>query len=299
MASLLVLCLLLALGAMRSDLLPDSAADSVPPMETEAVPFLLLALAAGLLTVSRRAKWPRGRKMWTALATSLGLFVVPALLVALSQAWVSAFTRVVLFSLTSVFAVVFDPHISGNTLSQSRGGLLAALTAVAGALCLFPLDLPGSIAPVGATAAVIAAVACLAFANCHAVRFASKLPNADVAPAVTIACTSAAIGLAAASALTQSLVLPRAVIGSELAWLALVELPELLLLFWLMRRMSAVRMTTRFVLAPWLAVLAGIAIDRPSLTPRMVLGLILMAAGAGWLLLAPEDAVPETELKLS
>jgi drug/metabolite transporter (DMT)-like permease len=88
-------------------------------------------------------------------------------------------------------------------------------------------------------------------------------------------------------------------IGSDLAWLVLVTLPGLLLLFWLMRRMSAARMTTRFVLAPWLAVLAGIALERPALTARMILGLVLMIAGAGWLLLVPEDAVRDAELRLS
>ncbi|HEX4759136.1 MAG TPA: hypothetical protein VH308_14190 [Terracidiphilus sp.] len=268
-------------------------------MEREAVPFIFLALCAGIFAISRGAKRPRGRQMWTVVVISLGLFVVPALLVALSQAWVSAFTRVVLFSLTPVFAVVFEPHISDSTRSQSRGGLLAALVAVSGALCLFPLDLPGSIASTTAFAAVIAAAACLAFANCHAVRFASDLTNADVAPAAAIACASAAIGLAAASALTQSLAFPRAIIGSDLAWLALVTLPGLLLLFWLLRRMSAARITSRFVLAPWLAVLAGIALERPAITARMVLGLGLMAAGASWLLLVPEDTARETELKLS
>jgi drug/metabolite transporter (DMT)-like permease len=297
--AMLLLSLLLALGSIRSDLFPNSAANSVPPMEREAVPFMLLALAAGMLAVSCRAKWPRGRQVWTLVTISLGLFVAPALLIAISEAWVSAFTRVIIFSLTPVFAVVFEPHISSLALPHSRSGLLAALVAVGGALCLFPVDLPASIEATGAFAAILGAVVCLAFANCQAVRFASDLPNADVAPAAAIACVSAAIGLVATSAVTQGLVLPRAMTGFDLAWLALVTLPGLLLLFWLMRRMSAVSMTTRFVLAPWLAVLAGIAIDRPALTARMVLGLILMAAGAGWLLLAPQDPIPETELKLS
>ncbi len=299
LAAFTLLCALLALASMRNDLFPGSAENSVPPMEREAVPFALLALAAGIFAVSRRAHWPRGRQMWTVVVISQGLFVAPALLVAISQAWVSAFTRVVLFSLTPVFAVVIEPHISDSARSQSRGGLLAALVAVSGGLCLFPLDLPASIEAAAAFASVIAAVACLAFANCHAVRFASDLPNADVAPAVAIACASSAIGLAASCAFTQSLASPRAMIGSGLVWLVLVTLPGLLLLFWLMRRMSAARMTTRFVCAPWLAVLAGIALERPALTARMILGLVLMAAGAGWLLLVSEDTARDTELRLS
>lgn len=268
-------------------------------MEREALPFALLALAAGMFAVSRGAKWPQSRQLRTVVAISVGLFVVPALLVDLAQGWVSAFTRVVLFTLTPVIAVVFEPHTGGAAQPQMRGGLLATLVSVAGALCLFPVGLPASIASTGAFAAVIAAVACLALANCHAVRFASEVSNADADPVAAIACASAAIGLLAGSALTQGLALPRAVTSFELAWLVLVTLPGLLLLLWLLRRMSAARMTTCFVLAPWLAVLIGIGLERPALTARMVLGLALMVAGAGWLLVAPEDAARDTDLGLS
>ena len=69
----------------------------------------------------------------------------------------------------------------------------------------------------------------------------------------------------------------------------IVTLPGLLLLFWLMPRITAVRMTTRFVLAPLFAILIGMAIDRPAVGPRIWLGLLLVAAGAASLLFAPDD----------
>jgi drug/metabolite transporter (DMT)-like permease len=56
-----------------------------------------------------------------------------------------------------------------------------------------------------------------------------------------------------------------------------------------MSRMTAVRMTTRFVLAPLMAILIGMAIDRPAIGPRIWMGLLLVAGGAAWLLLAPDD----------
>ena len=55
-----------------------------------------------------------------------------------------------------------------------------------------------------------------------------------------------------------------------------------------MRRMTAVRMTTRFLIAPLLANLIGLAFLRPGVQLRGWLGLSLIALGSGWLLLAPK-----------
>jgi drug/metabolite transporter (DMT)-like permease len=274
---------------MRSDLFPDSAANSVPPMEREALPFVLLAMAAALFAAVRSAKWPRGRKLLASITVSVGLFVAPALLVYVSHEWVSAFARVALFSLTPVFAVVFEPYIGGASGSQDKGALVAALVSVVGTLCVFPIDLPGSIQSGAAFAAVIVAAACVAAANCKAVRVATKSPNIDLAPMAAVAGAAAATGLVAATALTEGLTLRWRGIASDFAWSAAVTLPGLFLLFWLMRRMSAARMTTRFVLAPLMAILIGMALARPDVEPRTWLGLLLVAGGAGWLLFAPDD----------
>jgi drug/metabolite transporter (DMT)-like permease len=288
-AALLLLCFLLAVGAMRSDLFPVSAANSVPQLEREAVPFALLALAAGLYAAARKAPWPRGRQLQSSIVIGLGLFVVPSLLVSLAHGWVSAFTRVALFSLVPVFAVVFEPYIGRRAGSQIRGGLLAALAAVVGSLCVFPLDLPGSIEASAAFAAVIVAAACVAAANCYAVRVANALPSNGLASMTAMAAASAAVGLVAASAATEGLVFRWSVVSSDLAWSAIVSLPGLFLLFWLMPRMAASRMTTRFVLAPLMAILISMALDRPSVGLLTWAGLLLIAAGAAWLLSAPDD----------
>ena len=206
--ALLLLSFLLALGAMRSDLFPNSATSVLLPMEREALPFALLAVASALFAITRKATWPRGLLLGSTIAVSLGLFVVPALLVYASANWVSPYTRVVLFSLTPVFAVVFEPHIEGGAALQQPGGLLASLTAVVGAFCIFPVDLPLSLQSGLAFAGVIAASACAAAANCHAVRLARNLPTGCFAPIAAIASASAAAGLAATGAMTQGLAFP-------------------------------------------------------------------------------------------
>ena len=297
-AALFLLSILLALGAMRSDLFPASAANSMPPLEREALPFAILTVAASVFALIRKTKWPQATLVRSSMAIGLGLFVAPAVLVSLSLNAVSAYTRVALFSLTPVFAVVFEPHL-GGTEPQSRGGLLASLVAVAGALSIFPVNLPGSIAAGVAFAALIATAACVAAANCHAVRLASNLSRSSIAPVVAIACASSAAGLVATSAITQGLSLRSSAIASEFLWSVFVTLPALLLLFWLMQRISAARMTTRFLLAPLFAILIGMALDRPSVSLRIWLGILLMAAGAGWLLLAPGEAPDADSSSLS
>ena len=76
-------------------------------------------------------------------------------------------------------------------------------------------------------------------------------------------------------------------------------LPGLLLLFWLMRRMSAVQMTTRYVLAPLMTVMLGMALERPAVGLSTWLGILLIASGVGWLLSTPgEREAPGLPLKL-
>src|SRR5580658_3281911 len=201
LAGLLLLCFLWSLGSLRIDLFPSVNPDSLPQMEREALPFAWLALAAALIAIVRRAKWPQGRQIRAAVLISLGLFVVPSWVVQFSSQWVPELTRVALFSLVPVFAVVFEPYIGGVTGLQRRGGLIAALAAVGGTLCFFPVDVPNSIEAGFAFCAVILAAACVAAANCLAVKVASQLPARSVAPMAAIAGATAAAGFATSAAI--------------------------------------------------------------------------------------------------
>jgi drug/metabolite transporter (DMT)-like permease len=73
-----------------------------------------------------------------------------------------------------------------------------------------------------------------------------------------------------------------------------VDVPALLLLFWLMQHMSATRMTTRFLIAPLLANIAGLLFLRPEVSLLEWMGLALITAGAAWLLFAPQDETDAT-----
>ncbi len=286
---LLLLCFLWSLGSLRSDLLPTQFAAGLPPLEREALHLGALAIVGWLLAGVFRAPWPRGRQIWDAMLLGLGMFVVPALLGEAAKSEIPDLTRVALYSLAPVFAVAFEPYLGRLTELQSKGGLLAALGCVLGTLGVFPLMIPRTWEGAGSFFAVILAVASVAATNCWAVRFISELPPKSGAPVASIAGASAGIMLAVASFIGERPVWTHELIGPEIAWTTSVELPGFLLLFWLLRRMSAVRMTTRFVVTPLIVNIVGLIVLRPSMRLRAGLGILLIAISAGWLLASHED----------
>lgn len=294
-AGLLFLCFLWSLSSLRIDLVPSLTSRALPPTQKQALPFGMLAIAAALYAVVKR-KRPSWQQIRSAIIISLGLFVVPSFLVSISSSGISELTRVALFSLVPVFTVVLEPHISGVTGQQPRGALIAALLAVGGTLCIFPAEVPNSIAAAAAFGAIVLAAACIGAGSCFAVKAATESPMSILA---AIAGVTTLASFTVLGPLVERETWRRRGLGPELAWSAAVGLPGLLLLFWLMRRMSAVRMTTRFVIAPLMATLFGAVLFRPEVSLRAFLGLVLVAVGAGWLLAAPDEVPDSASLPLN
>jgi drug/metabolite transporter (DMT)-like permease len=290
-SALLLLCLLWAFASLRSDLLPGPASPAgSSPLANQATLLAVFAVVAAVAALACKARWPSGGELGLSVSVAIGLFVAPALLIDLAKAFIDDSTRVVLFSLVPVFAVVLEPHLGSASSSQQRGGLAAGLIAVVGTLLVFPLELPQTLRAVFAFGGIVTAVAALAAANCVAVRLAIRPSAPSTFGFAAVATGSAALILGALSVFadrhprTASLFDP---------WRAL-DLVALALLFWLMRRMTAVQMTTRFLIAPLLVNLIGLAFLRPGVQVRGWLGLSLIALGSGWLLLVPEDEPQRT-----
>ena len=283
---LLLLCLLWAGAALRSDLLPVSGGAGAAGLAGQAIALALFALAAGLAALLRRAEWPSGRQLAAAAMVGIGLFAAPALVLEFARVEIGDSTRVALFSLTPVFAVVLEPYFGAG--GERRGGLAAGLTAVAGTLLLFPLDLPQTAAAALAWGAVIAAVIGIAAANCFAVRMVCTQTAGELPGFAAVAAGCAAFLVGAAGVVMER----KAAVRVDI-WIV-VEMASLALLFGLMRHLSAVRMTTRFVIAPLMANLIGLAFLRPTVNLRDWAGLLLIALGAGWLLLARDDEPERT-----
>jgi drug/metabolite transporter (DMT)-like permease len=289
--ALLLLSFLWALGALRADLLPQFETDRALQQDfaLAALSLSVVAISATVIALARGSRWPRGGTAGDCVAAGLGLFVLPAVLIHLASYRTPDFTRVAVFSLVPVFTVVFEPHISPDSAARSNRGLMAALVAVAGTLCIFPIDLPGSLEAGLALCAVVLATACAAAGNCWGVRAAGEAAEQSIAPIVAITSAAGAIGLAVASILLEHHAWSWWILRPDLVWSGAVELPGLVLLFWLMRRMSATRMSTRFLIAPLIANVGGLIVLRARVSIRDVLGLLLIALSSNWLLFAKQD----------
>jgi drug/metabolite transporter (DMT)-like permease len=292
LTGLLVLSFLSALTALAPSLLPTQFSAALPPMAAQALALGLLAAAAGLFSWRQRGELPDGPQAAASLWIGLGLFTAPTILIHLASGWVSGFTRTALFTLVPVFAVVLDPYIGKQAAGLSRGSLPAALLAVLGAALVFPIAIPNSMEAIAAFGAVILAAIAVAAANGYAVAVMQPAKKQSLAPIAAIAATTGAFSLGILSASLERTAWQSTTVTPALFWTAALQLPSLWLLFWLMRRLSAVRLTLRFVLGPALAVPLGALLMQMPLTLRTWLGLLGMAAGAANLLLKPE-AEPE------
>jgi drug/metabolite transporter (DMT)-like permease len=284
---LMLLSLLWAAGWVRADLSPGSGAGlRLSPLWHEAVLLGVFAVGSGVVGMARRRRWLNLDATGKAVLVGAGLFVVPAVLTALAAGWIEDSTRVAVFSLTPLFAVVFEPHVGqgAEQTPENRGGFLAAMTAVAGTFLVFPVELPRSYSSGFALMGLVMAAAAVAAANCIAVREVSHR-GSSLLMFATVGAGSAACLIAPIGAMFRQ----SAEVGVRADVWAVLDLIALGLLFWLMRRMSAVQMTTRFLIAPLIANLIGLALLRPHVEIQSWIGLLLIVGGAGWMVFAPAE----------
>jgi len=282
--ALLTLSLLWAVGWVRADLSPESGAGlRLNPFWQEAVLLGVFAAAASFAGAILKRRWPTGRDAWRTMLTGVGLFVVPAAMVFVAGDWMDGGMRAALFAMTPLFAVVFEPYIGSNGDQQGeiRGAFFAAMLAVAGTFLVFPFDLPRSYAAAGALLGVVAAAASVAAANCVGVELVQRQGLCPLTlGALASGSASILLGIAGSIAIVRRSS-PVPIDG----W-AVSDLVALALLFWLMRRMNVVQMTTRFLIAPLMANLTILALIRPHVEAQSWIGLLLIVQGAGWLVFA-------------
>jgi drug/metabolite transporter (DMT)-like permease len=294
----LLLSALWAIAWLRTDLIPQFGAETLPPAQGQAALYSVFAAVAASIAVAQHFEFPRGRRAWACASIGVGLFVVPAVLAAYAEGWVSKLDEVAVFSLTPVFTVVLEPYLQDSATRQGKAALAGTLAAVVGILLLFPLDIPRSFRAWASLCALLAAAFVIAATNCLAVRLAHNIAGRSTLPMAALASGASAICFAAAAAVRPHAAWRWNALPTQLLGLLLIDLPALFLLFWLMRRLGASRMTARFLLAPLFAILAGMALEPSSPPVRGWLGMAFLAGGAGWLLFAPPERTEVDELSL-
>jgi drug/metabolite transporter (DMT)-like permease len=265
-------------------------ASTLPSLERQGLLYLVVGLAAVLFS-SRSSPLRTKQQPWAAATlASLGFFAIPAIAIEFASGAVPEITRSALFAIVPIVVVVVLTVVeTGSIERNARRALAPALVGLGGLLLLLPLSFTNSPRGNAMIAVVCAAVILVGIASVWLYRL---LPQFELSDAVALVCLTNAVLLLICAWASGAVVWDGSSLLSLLSWSSLVDVAEVLLLLWLLRRMPPVQFASRYLLIPLLTVLEAYVLLRPELTLRIGAGAILLATGAGILLL-PHPAEEE------
>jgi len=188
-------------------------------------------------------------------------------------------------SRAALFALVPFVVVAVATMRELEPGVrrffAPALAGFGGALLLLPFSFPASMRGRTMFGVLLLALVLVGFANESIYRL---LLGFGMMEALAVVCLSNAAFLAACHCAGLPFAESWNGASSLISIHSLYSLVELLLLVWLLREMSPVRLAARYLVVPLFTVLEGVAILRPAPTVRMGAGLVLLVFGAGCIL---------------
>jgi drug/metabolite transporter (DMT)-like permease len=239
-------------------------------------------LLAGVILLTAAWAMRSGLRWRTLLETFAWGFVLFALTQTISDAAgsrVHGSTELLVLGLVPFFTVFFE--------AQSEGGemrlLVPAVAGLGGLALVAQFSWPGSAAGVGWLAGLVCASGLVSLAG---IRLRVVMRGAAVLPCAA----SGSLGAATGSFAVWALLLRQPVpwdwpsFAIEAGWAVGIDLPLILLAFWLLGRMRPVSFASRFLLVPLVTLLGSMAVLRPSVEWTTWVGLALVA-GASWALL--------------
>lgn len=270
------LCILLS----SSWLLPAAATEE-SSIAQQVCFYAAIGLVAGLF--SYRQLWARLKTQESSLLRVAGVSVLLLGLPTVLGEWVSDgisdISRAALFALVPFVVVVVA---MGRELEPGvRRFFASGLTGFCGALFLLPFSFPASVRGRTMLGVLLVTILLVGFASESIYRL---LRGFGMMETVAVVCLSNALFLVACHFAGVPFVENWGGLSSLISVHSLYSLAELLLLVWLLREMSPVRLAARYLAVPLLTVLEGLAFLRPALTVRMGAGFVLLAGGVGYIL---------------
>jgi drug/metabolite transporter (DMT)-like permease len=222
-----------------------------------------------------------GRSWLPVAAMSILLLGLPAVLGEWARGGISDISRAAIFALVPFVVVV----VAATRESEPgvRRFSIPALIGFGGVLLLLPFSFPTSPRGQIVFGVLLAVVALVGFAS-EAIYH--LLRGFGMIEALAVMALSNAVFLIACHLVNLPSAESWSGVSSLLSIHSLYNLAELLLLVWLLREMSPVRLAGRYLIVPLFTVLEGLAFLHPPLTVRMGAGLVLLVAGAAFLLLS-------------
>ena len=282
----LLLCLLRA----TAWIIPSTEA-SLPAAEHQAILYGIVGIGA-LLFAGRGLSDRLRASTWASLSIgSIGLFGLPVVLIGWAQGGVTATGISALFAaVPAVVAVVMATESEG----AGRRFLTPALAAFGGALLLLPVGLPGSLLGDLKLAGLILALLLVGICSVRMFRLLQPVAYLDAAVVIGLA---NAIFLSICTITNGSFLWRWSPMTTIISIASLIDLIEMALLIWLLREMSPIRLSARYLVIPLFTLIEGYLILQPQVTARLLVGATLLAAGAAWILFTQiEENTPALSL---
>ena len=255
--------------------------ETVPPFTLAGLRFLLASLAMWAYIAVRRIRLPRSQRDWALMiGTGLLTFGVDYGLVFWGESHISAGLTSILFSTMPLFVLMLA-HFMVSTERMTRLKLLGILIGSGGVALIFSRQLQGSGSlALWGSAAVLVAAGLEAVSSVLIRRFGGHLNPATL---TTVQMTVGFVPL-----LTIGMIFEGAPFGSQwtpMAWTSLLYMALVgsamgfVLLYWLLKRIGAVRSGLIIPFSTVVAVVLGILVLNEAFTWRTAVGGLLVIVG--------------------
>ncbi len=261
---------------------------TLPPLLTQSLHYAVAsAVILPLLPLKKielKTSWPNFLHISFA---SLLLLGAPALLQQFAGA-VSPDTSVSLYAMVPLWVVL---GIATMNNEGSRALLMPALAGLAGLLLLLHWQVPSSATGVFGFGLVAVGVLLTAIGSVwmhKLTRDRSRL-NAAVVIAMSNAMVLGCVGLVRGERISN--------VASTDFIAMLVDVPQFLMLIWLVCELTPEQVASRFLLVPLVTLLEGVVMLSAPLDARMVMGILLLLFGAGSLLFGERESTVSLGLR--
>jgi drug/metabolite transporter (DMT)-like permease len=216
---------------------------------------------------------------------------MPALLIERAKEYAPDTSVALVFAFTPVVVVLVSGAISQESTQMRR--LVPAVMGLAGVLLLLPFERAASWRAWEAVSEVAAAMLLVSGSGVWLYALSREMKTTEAL--AVVGSSNAALLLAWCGTTGKFDWRWRDLAGPWWASLAGVVVPGLTV--WLLQRIEPVRFSARFLVIPLVTILEGLVLLRPELTARIVVGTLLVGAGATWMLTA-KQRVDEEVLSL-
>jgi hypothetical protein len=276
---------------------------ALPAAARQGLDDLLIALVLGTVGWRSFERVEARGRAWLRLGLgSILLLGVPATLAGMALGGASEVTVAALFGLAPAVVVVLVAGFEAGAGegSGARGLLMPALAGLAGILLVLPVETPGSWREVEFAGIALLGVLMAAAASVWMYRLLrdfSAVEAAVVCGAANAVLFLVVFAVSGLGGVGWAAGWSWGALGVEAVKAVGFDLPQVVLLVWLLREIAPVRFAARFLVIPLLTVIEGFALMRPEISLRVAGGAALAVFGA-WRLLTARLRDEESGLML-